>query len=100
MFGDLSQADGELSAGANFIFNYLPTIVSVVFGLLWAIAEHDYKRIEPFFQLSRPEGATAEDSILLDYPYSNPLTLPYVSFKRRYVTYNLAVFGKPYPVST
>lgn len=74
----------DLSLRANFVFSYLPTIISVIFGLLWATANHDYMRMEPLFQLSRPEGATAKDSLLLEYPYIFPLFLPWEAFKRRH----------------
>lgn len=67
------------------MFNYLPTIVAVLFGLLWGVSWHDYRRLEPFFQMSKKDGATAENSMLLDYPYQFPIFLPWVAFKKRYV---------------
>lgn len=81
-FRDLDRE--TLPIKADILFNYLPTTISVVFGLFWASADHNFKRLEPFFQLSKPEGATAEQSLLLDYSYSFQLFVPYKSFKKRH----------------
>lgn len=39
-------------------------------------------RLEPFFQLSEPDGVLAKDSLLLEYPYTLVLLIPWVAFKR------------------
>lgn len=83
--GVVFNDDGKLSNRDQFCFRYLPTIIAVVFGLLWASSAHDFRRLEPFFQLSAPEGATAENSLLLDYPYKLLILLPFVAGGRRYV---------------
>lgn len=83
MFDDLSH--GNLPIRAEIMFNYLPTSISVIFGLICARADHNYKRLEPFFQLSKPGGATAENTLLLDYSYSFPPFIPYWSSKKRLV---------------
>lgn len=81
----LKEPDEEaLPMKADVLFNYLPTTISVAFGLVWASADHNYKRLEPFFQLSKPGGATAEHSLLLDYSYSFQLFIPYKAFKKRF----------------
>jgi hypothetical protein len=84
-----SSGDGslDLSVATNFVYNYLPTIISLFFGLLVAILHHDSMRMEPWFQMSREEGATAKDSLLLDYPYLFPLFVPFEAVKRRYALY-------------
>ena len=46
-----------------FTYLYLPTTVSVLYGAVWAWIDLDVKRLEPYFQLSKSGGATAEDSI-------------------------------------
>lgn len=69
---------------SSFVFNYLPTIIAVVFSLLWATVAHDYLRLEPYFQLSKPEGVTAKHSLLLDYSYAFPHLILWTAFKRRY----------------
>ena len=39
-----------------FLMNYFPTAVSVAFSLFWLTVDHNIKRIEPFFQMSKPVG--------------------------------------------
>lgn len=75
----------NLSVATNFVYNYLPTIISLFFGFLAAILHHDSMRMEPWFQMSREEGATAKDSLLLDYPYLFPLVVPFEAVRLRYV---------------
>lgn len=82
-FGNPVGIDEELPPGAVAVFKYLPTIFSVFFGLLWSLAQHDYKRLEPFFQLSTAGGVSAENSLLLDYPYKYMVAIPFVAMKRR-----------------
>jgi hypothetical protein len=42
------------------------------------------KRITPWLMLSSEEGATAENSLLLDYPYDFIAFVPFKAAKRRY----------------
>ncbi|KAI1849540.1 hypothetical protein JX265_013605 [Neoarthrinium moseri] len=46
---------------------YLPTVLAVLYGTFFAIIDHDIQRLQPWLELSKAEGATAEDSLLLDY---------------------------------
>ena len=46
---------------------FLPTILAVIFTIPWTILASAIKEIEPFFQLHKPEGATAEKSLALTY---------------------------------
>ncbi|PUU72551.1 hypothetical protein B9Z19DRAFT_1137287 [Tuber borchii] len=41
----------------------------VALGVGWAAVDPDVKRLEPYFQLSKPEGATASNWIFLHYPF-------------------------------
>ena len=64
----LANIHGGFSALQSFSLLYLPTILSVCFSIAWSWIDLDAKRLEPFFQLSKAEGALAEQSILLQYP--------------------------------
>lgn len=64
------------------IFNQLPTLVSLSLSLLWALPNHDVMRMEPYFQMSAPGGARAEDSLFLMYPYKFPLLVPWFAARR------------------
>ncbi len=68
-----------------FAYRYLPTIIAVSLSIVWGWIDVDAKRLEPYFQLSKPEGATAADSILLDYPFDLLPIAPFKAAKRRSV---------------
>ncbi|KXT03417.1 hypothetical protein AC578_1570 [Pseudocercospora eumusae] len=70
----------------SFWYLYLPTLISVLYSFLWTWVDLDIKRLEPFFQLSRPQGARADDSILLSYPLEFLVTVPVSAFKRKHWT--------------
>lgn len=47
-----------------------PLLFAVFYGLMCACIDHNVKKLEPYFQLSKPRpGVSAEDSPLLGYPY-------------------------------
>jgi uncharacterized protein DUF3433 len=50
-----------------FAWKYMPTMILVTYGVMWQIADFEVKRLEPYYQLSRKEGATARESLNLDY---------------------------------
>lgn len=64
-------------------FSFLPLLLGIFYGLLYASVDHDLKRLEAYFQLSNPKGVTADNSLLLEYPYLMAITVPYVSFRKR-----------------
>ena len=68
-----------------FCYRYLPQLVIVSYGIAWAAVDLDVKRIEPYFQLSEPGGASASDSILLHYPFDFLALVPITAAKRRFV---------------
>jgi len=74
----------DLPLRRSFCYLYLPTIISVLYGFLWTWIDLDVKRIEPYFQLSKPGGAVAEDSVLLHYPFDFIATVPFKAFKRKH----------------
>jgi len=60
----------HLSTWSYFTFKYLPTLIAVTFGVLWQITDFEVKRLEPYYQLSKPGGALAAESINVDYSKS------------------------------
>lgn len=79
----LSECPECLSDIATFGYLYAPTIVSVLYGLVWTWIDLDIRRIQPWLELSRLEGATADSSLLLDYPASFLAFVPFSAGKRR-----------------
>ncbi|PUU76811.1 hypothetical protein B9Z19DRAFT_1194474 [Tuber borchii] len=60
---------GDFPAGVVFCYRYLPQMIVVVLGVGWAAVDLDVKRLEPYLQLSKPEGVTACNSIFLHHPF-------------------------------
>lgn len=89
-----SQRDGaltyslvELSPWQVFVSQYMGTVASVIYGILISLSDLDAKRLEPWFQLSRPDGATAANSMLLCYPFDFLPLIPFKAAKRGYVAF-------------
>jgi hypothetical protein len=82
--GIIFAADiNNLPLSQSFGYLYLPTILAVIYGILWSWIDLEAKRLEPYRQLSKPGGASAEDSILLDYPFDFLASVPLHSARRR-----------------
>lgn len=67
---------GSNSAGfsaANFLYSFIPALLAMLLYLAWQPIDFAYRHLEPFAQMSDPDGATAVNSILLDYTASLPL---------------------------
>ena len=60
---------GDFPVGVVFCYRYLPQMIVVALGVGWAAVDLDVKRLEPYFQLSKSEGAAASNSIFLHYPF-------------------------------
>ena len=65
-----------------FCYQYLPQMIVVALGVGWAAVDLDVKRLEPYFQLSKPEGATARNSIFLHYPFEFIALVPINAARR------------------
>ncbi len=73
----------EVSVWDYFCWKYLPTIVAVSYGVLWQIVDFEVKRLEPYYQLSKPTGALAAESLNMDYLTFWAYLTPFKAFKYR-----------------
>lgn len=73
----------DLPLGQRFPYLYLPTIVSLVLSFAWTWIDLDVKRLQPYVQLSKPQGALGKDSILLHYPFDFVALVPFAAVKRQ-----------------
>lgn len=73
----------ELSTWKFFCWKYLPTIIMVTHGVLWQIVDFEVKRLEPYYQLSRPEGALAAESLNRDYLTCWTILAPFKALRYR-----------------
>ncbi|KAK1977635.1 LOW QUALITY PROTEIN: hypothetical protein LZ30DRAFT_762988 [Colletotrichum cereale] len=80
----LSKSADDIPPFANFCYLFLPTIIAVIYSLLWSWIDLDVKRMQPWLEMSKPEGATADHSIFLDYPYDFIAFVPMKAAKRRH----------------
>lgn len=74
----------DLTNWDYFCWKYLPTMVAVTYGVLWQVVDFEVKRLEPYYQLSRQEGALAADSLNVDYVMGLPIMAPIKAVKHRH----------------
>ncbi|KAH7374207.1 hypothetical protein BKA64DRAFT_649216 [Cadophora sp. MPI-SDFR-AT-0126] len=74
----------DLPASVEFGYLYFPTILAVIYSLIWSWVDLDTKRLEPWFQMSKTAGATADDSLLLQYPFDFLPFIPVTAFRRKH----------------
>ena len=81
----LSRSSDEFPSVVVFSYVALPTIFAVLFSLVWTWIDLDIRRIQPWLELSRAEGSSADASLLLDYPFDFLALVPFKAWKHRYV---------------
>ena len=58
---------------ANFLYSFIPSLIGMILFLAWQPIDLYFRALQPFANLSQPRGATAEDSLLLEYTANTPL---------------------------
>ncbi|KAG5923049.1 hypothetical protein E4U42_005062 [Claviceps africana] len=61
------QKPAEVTPGLYFAVKFAPTLSAVVYGVLWQFIDFEVRRLEAYYQLSKPGGALAAESINVDY---------------------------------
>ncbi|KAF4584433.1 hypothetical protein GQ602_005806 [Ophiocordyceps camponoti-floridani] len=80
----LSPSIREIPRPAVLASKYVPVVVATVYGVVWAWVDQDVKRMQPWFELSRPGGARAGESLFLSYPHDFIVFVPWEAAKRRH----------------
>ncbi|SCV34078.1 uncharacterized protein FFFS_04190 [Fusarium fujikuroi] len=80
----LSVSLEDMPNYARFSYLYAPTVVAVLYSMIWSWIDLDVKRMQPWLELSKPNGATAEDSLFLDYQYDFVGSVPIKAAKRKH----------------
>lgn len=70
-----------VSDAQSFAYNYLPIIAALILVTLWTFIDYDVLRLEPYFQISRPEGAPAS-VLFINYNFGQSFLTPLTSAKR------------------
>jgi len=79
----LSPTIDDIPQLAQFGYTFLPTIIAVIYSIIWNWVDLDVKRVYPWLELSRPEGASPKDSLSLEYPFDFIALVPFTATKRR-----------------
>lgn len=74
----------DLPLSETFLYRYFPTVLAVIFSIYWAWIDLETKRMEPYYQLSKKDGALGKDSLLLQYPFSFIPFVPFRALRDRY----------------
>ncbi len=67
-----------------FVVRFVPTIITVTFGVLWQNTDSEVKRLEAYYQLSKEGGALAAESINVDYITQFSFTIPLRALHRKH----------------
>jgi hypothetical protein len=49
------------------LWTYIPSVVAVLYGVLWAIVDGEAKRVGKYHQLAKPTGSLGKSSVCVDY---------------------------------
>jgi len=92
----------SLSAASSFAWLYFPTLFAVLYAIFWQVVDDEVKRIEPFYQASRPGGAQGDRTIFASYISIPPVLAPLQALRWRQtavflssITYVLIGFVTP-----
>ncbi|KAL4897564.1 hypothetical protein BDV59DRAFT_46240 [Aspergillus ambiguus] len=59
-------------SSSNFLYSFIPALIGNLLFLSWQHIDVYFRALQPFATLCAPEGATAEQSLLLSYPSRLP----------------------------
>ncbi|KAL4884806.1 hypothetical protein BJY04DRAFT_205817 [Aspergillus karnatakaensis] len=60
-------------SSSNFLYSFIPALIGNCLFLAWQHIDLYFRALQPFAMLSSPEGASAEQSLLLAYPSLLPI---------------------------
>ncbi|KAF7550831.1 hypothetical protein G7Z17_g5419 [Cylindrodendrum hubeiense] len=80
----LSPSLDDMPEYARISYLYGPNTVAVLYSIIWSWIDLDTKRMQPWFELSKPKGATGEDSLFVDYQYDFVALVPFKSARKKH----------------
>lgn len=73
----------ELASFTSGIYTYIPTTFAILAVAIWNICALDVLRLEPYFQLAKPEGAPG-DILFTNYCFFYGVMAPIMAFRNRH----------------
>ncbi|OQE25106.1 hypothetical protein PENSTE_c006G02761 [Penicillium steckii] len=73
----------ELARFTSGVYTYIPTAFAILAVALWNICALDVLRLEPYFQLAKPEGAPG-DILFTNYCFFYGIMAPIMAFRNRH----------------
>ncbi|KAJ2994271.1 hypothetical protein NUW58_g1602 [Xylaria curta] len=80
----LSESIDSIPQISFLASSYLPTFLALSYCLIWSWVDLDSKRIQPWLELSKEGGSTAQSSLFLDYSSEFLAFTPFRAARRRH----------------
>ncbi|KJZ79567.1 hypothetical protein HIM_01036 [Hirsutella minnesotensis 3608] len=78
------QSPEDVDTAVYLAVKFAPSLCAVGYGVLWQFTDFEVRRLEAYYQLSRPGGARAAESINVDYVTSYNFLRPLRALRRRH----------------
>jgi hypothetical protein len=69
---------------ANFLYSFIPSLLGMLLYLFFQPLDMAFRVLKSWSELSNPDGATAANSLLLDYPARYPLSATLVALSHNH----------------
>lgn len=78
------RVDHDLGLVTFAMWKYFPTLIAVIYGIIWKITDTEVKRTEPYYQLSKgSKGALAASTLNIEYQTFWSLLVPIEAVQHR-----------------
>lgn len=71
-------------SASNFLYSFIPALIGHILFLALLSFDYTLRSLRPYISLSSPGGATAESSLLLDYPARLPLSATFAALENQH----------------
>lgn len=89
----------DVDPGLYFMTKFGPTLIAVIYGVLWQFTDFEVRRLEAYYQMSRQGGALAAESINVDYVTSFSFFRPFRALKVGHTAVALSSMATTFAVS-
>lgn len=89
----------QIKPGMYFVIKFLPTIVAVIYGVMWQMTDLEVRRLEAYYQLSKEGGATAAETLNVDYITNLSFLRPVHAYRLRHYAVTISSIASLLAVS-